>query len=480
MYSEITLSCDLRILFVDTQDEIVREFIIETSESLDRLDRLFVQLEQNPSEREAINDVFRIIHTIKGTCGFLELFKLEQITHSGEQLLASLRSGKIQLNTEVISALLKLVDSVREILCSIEQSGSEGDFDHSELAKQLTLLEQNISNTDAHGAGCSPDACFSSPQTEVQQDILESVLHGVLQPPAPNFTVAEISDPTEFIARMIKSMETARSNEDPMSGADSKIRAAYSTIRVDVGLLDSLMVLVSELVSTRNQLLKFTQTQNEPSLVPLTQQLDLITSELQESVMQTRMQPVMTIWNKFPKIIRDVAQVCGKQVRLEMEGEDTELDRAILEAVKDPLTHIVRNSVDHGIEPPDVRVAQGKNPVGVLALRAFREGRYVSIEIRDDGAGLNVERLKKKVLEKGLIARDRLEAMSEQEIHRVIFLPGFSTAEQVTSISGRGVGMDVVLANIEQIGGTVDLISKAGYGTAIIITFRMHLRLFQR
>ncbi len=257
---------------------------------------------------------------------------------------------------------------------------------------------------------------------------------------------------------------------------DSRSRnAAAETIRVDVHLLDRLMNLVGELVLTRNQITQFSARQTDPNLVSPAQQLNLLTSELQEEVMKTRMQPISIIFDKFPRVVRDVAMGCGKQVLIEMNGKETELDKSLLEAIKDPLTHIVRNSVDHGIETPDARVARGKRPEGHLKLRACHEGGQVVIEITDDGAGIDTTRVKNKALERGLITPQQAVTMSERELLNLIFLPGFSTAEKVTNLSGRGVGMDVVKNNIDRVNGSVDIHSSMGMGTTIKIKIPLTL-----
>ena len=248
-----------------------------------------------------------------------------------------------------------------------------------------------------------------------------------------------------------------------------------SNIRVDVGLLDKLMNLVGELVLARNQILQFSSTQQDTSFLNTSQRLNLITTELQEGVMKTRMQPIGNIWSKFPRVVRDLATSCGKQVNIEMEGKETELDKTIIESIKDPLTHLVRNAVDHGVEMPEKRLAAGKSPEGHLFLRAFHEGGQVNIEISDDGAGIDLERVKQKALEKGLIAPDQAARLSDRELLNLLFLPGFSTAEKVTNVSGRGVGMDVVKTNIEKIGGTVDIQNRVGHGTTLKIKIPLTL-----
>ncbi|MCB0336822.1 MAG: chemotaxis protein CheA, partial [Bdellovibrionales bacterium] len=261
----------------------------------------------------------------------------------------------------------------------------------------------------------------------------------------------------------------------PQGENDKKQSLSDTSLRVDVNLLDSLMNLVGELVLARNQILQFTKTQTDTAFVSTTHQLNLITSELQEGVMRTRMQPISNVWSKFPRVVRDISHNCGKKVRIEMEGKETELDKTILEAIKDPLTHIIRNSVDHGIEDPETRAANGKDPEGCLMLRAFHEGGHVIIEISDDGAGVNSEKVKSKVIEKGILSPEQVARMNEQELANLIFLPGLSTAAQVTNISGRGVGMDVVRSNIEKIGGSVDLHSEFGKRTTLKVKIPLTL-----
>ncbi len=258
-------------------------------------------------------------------------------------------------------------------------------------------------------------------------------------------------------------------------GAGGGSKLADTSLRVNVTLLDSLMNLVGELVLARNQILQFTKSSTDTALVNTCQRLNLITSELQEGVMKTRMQPIANVWNKFPRIIRDIARGCGKDIKIEMEGKDTDLDKTILEAIKDPLTHIVRNSADHGIESPEVREQAGKPRAGTLHLSAYHEGGHVIIEIRDDGAGIDAERVRDKAIEKGVITAEQAKKMGESDLQKLIFAPGFSTAEKVTNVSGRGVGMDVVRSNIERIGGTVDLQSQKGSGTTLFIKIPLTL-----
>jgi two-component system, chemotaxis family, sensor kinase CheA len=271
-----------------------------------------------------------------------------------------------------------------------------------------------------------------------------------------------------------KSSTTAAPAEST-TGEQGRAAVGDTTIRVDVVLLDNLMMRIRELVLARNQIVKHVNGRDASSLVSAVQWLDLITAELQEGVMKTRMLPIGNLWSKFPRVVRDLAAQLGKQVRLEMQGSETELDKTIVEAIKDPLTHLVRNSVDHGIEPPETRQAAGKPVEGRLLLRAFHEGGRVNIEVSDDGAGLNIQRILAKAVERGLISAEQSSRVSQRDAARFILLPGFSTAEKVTSVSGRGVGMDVVKTNIQRIGGMIEVHSRSGKGTTIRIKIPLTL-----
>jgi two-component system chemotaxis sensor kinase CheA len=432
-------------------DDIVREFLVESNENLDLLDRELIQLEKEPTNRNTLASVFRTIHTIKGTCGFLGFTKLEAVAHVGENLLSKMRDGELVLNPDIATALLAMVDAIRQMLGSIEAVGNEGERDDEALVQTLTKL--------LRGKSLPTLAIQPSSPLPVTAESVPSVRNPSTKPPA-EILVGEI--PVE------QGAAKSRDAVEPLQAQQTKQGSVSdSSIRVDVVLLDKLMNLVGELVLARNQILQFSNTKEDAGLMASSQRLNLITTELQEGVMKTRMQPIGNIWSKFPRTVRDVATACGKQIRLEMEGKETELDKTIIEAIKDPLTHIVRNSADHGIEPPAARVAAGKSPEGRLLLRAFHEGGQVNIEISDDGAGLDSEKLRRKALEKGLITPDQAARMTEREAINLIFLPGFSTAEKVTNVSGRGVGMDVVKTNIEKIGGTVDVQSKVGAGTTV-------------
>jgi two-component system chemotaxis sensor kinase CheA len=445
-------------------DEIVKEFLVESTEGLDTLDRNLVALEKQPGDKELMGGIFRAIHTIKGTSGFLGFGRLEAVAHVGESLLSDLRDGKKTLTPEITSALLQLVDAVRSILGVIESNGTDGQDDFVPLVELLTRLQKGEAPAGkAEGAGTpkkASKAAKAEPAAAVE-----------VAPPAP--APAPAPEPVAVVVPVPVSAPAT-----PAAAESAEVRgpqASDSNIRVDVSLLDKLMNLVGELVLARNQILQFTATQQDSSFVATTQRLNLITTELQEGVMKTRMQPIGNVWAKFPRVVRDLALACKKQVRIEMEGKETELDKTIIEAIKDPLTHIVRNSVDHGMESPAERVARGKPAEGRLLLRAYHEGGQVNIEISDDGGGVNVERVKAKALQKGLITAEQAGRMADREVVNMIFAPGFSTAEQVSNISGRGVGMDVVKTNIEKIGGTVDIHSVSGQGTTLKIKIPLTL-----
>ena len=414
---------------MDDQD-VIREFLVESHENLSRLDRDLVELEKHPKDAKLLASVFRTMHTIKGTCGFLAFSTLERISHQAETLLSQLRDSERELSPQLVSLILETVDATRKVLASIEASGEEGPEQFEELTERLRAMAESKAGAD------------SPPVTAA--------------PPVPVAEHPEAPAPAERPEGAKPEEEAAKSSA-----------VADANIRVGVVLLDKLMDLVGELVLTRNQILQFNTEREDATLNVTAQRLNLITTELQEGVMKTRMQPIGVVWNNLPRVVRDMAVALGKQVRLEMVGAETELDRTIIEAIKDPLVHLVRNSCDHGIEPPEARVRAGKPAQGTLTLRAYHEGGHVTIEIIDDGAGVNVDRVKAKAVQKGLAGPEQVARMTDREALNLLFVPGFSTAETVTNVSGRGVGMDVVKSNIERIGGVVDLTSRCGEGTTL-------------
>jgi two-component system, chemotaxis family, sensor kinase CheA len=395
-------------------DEDIQAFLVESYDNLDRIEQDILALEDSSTHSEALHRLYRSLHTIKGNCGFLPFPKLEAIAHAGESLLGKLRDESVGITSEITSILLQTADSIRQMLRDIEATGSETAVDYANLIQTLEAVQNHSSSQAA-----------------------------ALQVP-----VAQ-----------------------PNGAEESEVAAA--NIRVNVELLDQLMTLVEELVLARNQVVSFADGLDNSSFAGICQQLNLITSDLQEGIMRTRMQPMSTVFQKLPRVVRDLAIAHQKQVHIHIEGAETELDRSIIEQIKDPLTHLIRNCVDHGIELPEVRLAQGKPPQGHLSLRAFHEQGKVNLEIKDDGQGIDPEHLKQRSQQLGILNSAQAELLSDREAFELMFLPGFSTAEHVTHLSGRGVGMDVVRSNLEQVNGTIEVQSEINVGS----TFRIKIPL---
>ena len=426
-------------------NEIVREFLLETHENLAQLDLDLVTLEKEPTERETLARVFRTLHTVKGTAGFLGLPKLQTVSHAAENLLSRLRAGELAFQGDIASTLLTVVDAVRAMLASIEATENEGSVEYGELIQSL----ERLTRENAGPVGVKPAA---PPRAE---------------PPPPSVRSGPQEQQTAAMAALPSAAGQSLSLE-PADGAEPRAAAVSdSSIRVDVGLLNKLMNLVGELVLARNQIMQCSAAQGDDGFFGPVQRLNQLTTELQAGVMKTRMQPIGNIWAKFPRLVRDISVACNKKVRLEMEGKETELDRSIIESIRDPLTHLVRNAIDHGIETPADREARGKLPEGRLSLRAYHEGGKVIIEISDDGCGIDPVRVRDKAIAVKLITPEQAARMSDREIINLIFMPGFSTAERVSNFSGRGVGMDVVRTNIEKVGGSVNVDSRLGEGTTV-------------
>jgi len=419
------------------REEILKEFVDECTEGLNKLDQDLVALESNPKNKEIMVRTFRTIHSIKGAAGCLTFKHLESVTHVGESLLCLLRDEKMDWSQDITSALLEMLDTMRRILVQIQLTQSEGEQDCSAIVARLTQLV----------AGANKSA------------------------PPPDSLSASVSSPVP-VAPLVTEPVPA-SKQAPTVPVPHPL--AESSIRVTVELLDKIMNLVGELVLVRNQINQIATQKESLAVLASSQRLNLITMGLQEGIMKTRMQPIENIWSKFPRIVRDVATSCSKKVRLEMKGSETELDKSIIEAIRDPLTHMIRNCIDHGIERPEVRKAAGKPEEGKLLLRAYHEGGLVNIEIADDGAGINLTKIKEKALERSLISQQQADQMSDREAINLIFLPGFSTAEKVTHVSGRGVGMDVVKSNIEGIGGIVDISTQLNHGSVFKIKIPLTL-----
>jgi two-component system, chemotaxis family, sensor kinase CheA len=474
-----------------SMNEVLREFILETQENLAQLDLDLVALERNPTERETLARTFRTLHTLKGTAGFLGLQQMQAVAHAAESLLSALRDGELLFNASIAEALLGVVDAIRRMLTALEVSGEEGEADFADLIQTLELLRRRKSSpqqasgwttASVYEARPAPSSAPASPPPapeqkasipEVQPAARSAPIAPPVSPPPVILSPPKAPEPVSKPSAPIPSpdapspMASLVESTSPEPAAPRMPPVSGSAIRVDVGLLDKLMTLVGELVLARNQIVQFSSAQENAPFQGTVQRLNLLTVELQANVMKTRMQPIHNVWSKFPRVIRDLAVACGKQVRINMEGQDTELDRNIIEAIRDPLTHLVRNAVDHGIEPPTERLARGKPAQGRLLLHAFHESGKVILEITDDGRGIDPRRIADKAIQAKLLSPELADRMSDSELVDLIFQPGFSTAEKITQFSGRGVGMDVVRTNIEKIGGTVSIESRLGRGTTV-------------
>src|SRR5688572_26528683 len=581
-----------------TMDDLLSEFLTETSENLAVLDVELVKLERNPNDMELLGNIFRLVHTVKGTCGFLGLPRLESVAHAGENILGKLRDGELVASVEAVTAVLECLDRIRSIMSDLEANGSEPEGDDSALIQRLNHIAEGgaapVAETPAAAAPKSQPKAVAVATKSATQSIYEQIggmgtidavvevmfsrvmgdlrikhlfdgvnmdrLQGRMREylslvcGGPNtFGKIDLKCPhasavgkgmndTHFdafaghmqaalnalevpahLAAMIMAivfasrdeiMGRAESGSSPVNAAahhaaepapaaapveaepapskaataaamtaapaklDSETKdsaVANQSIRVNVELLENLMTMVSELVLTRNQVLQILRKQKDSEFAGPLQRLNHVTSELQEGVMKTRMQPIGNAWSKLPRLVRDLSHELKKKIELVMIGQDTELDRQVLEMIKDPLTHMVRNSADHGLEGPEERRRNGKPETGKVTLNAYHEGGHIIIEVSDDGKGLAIDKIKAKILLNGLASESELEQMSEQQIQQYVFKAGFSTAAKVTSVSGRGVGMDVVKTNIEKIGGTVEMRSAAGKGTTFFIKIPLTL-----
>ena len=432
-------------------DDLIADFLTETNESLADLDVALVKLERTPDDQDTLSLIFRLVHTIKGTCGFLGLPRLEHVAHAAENVLGKVRDGVLTATPDTVSLVLAALDRIKAIVAGLAATGSEPAGDDSELIAAL----------NAAAAGEAPDAVAAAAAGVAPEPEAEPA-----EPPPPD---------SRLPAAPRAAPAAAAPGRRDRSSTQGEPVAANQTIRVTVDVLEDLMTLVSELVLTRNQLLQLARTQENTGFTVPLQRLSHITSDLQEGVMKTRMQPIGNAWNKLPRLVRDLSREMDKKIELTMLGADTELDRQVLELIKDPLTHMVRNSGDHGLESPAERRAAGKPEAGHITLNAFHEGGHIIIEIADDGRGLPLDRIRAKVLANGLATEAELAGMSEAQMQRFIFRAGFSTADSVTAVSGRGVGMDVVKTNIEKIGGTIDLKSVPGQGTTFTIKIPLTL-----
>jgi two-component system chemotaxis sensor kinase CheA len=451
-------------------DELLRDFLTETNESLDVVDVELVRFEQDPNNAKILGNIFRLVHTIKGTCGFLGLPRLEALTHAAEALMGQFRDG-LPVTGDAVSLVLATIDRVKTLLEALERDQQEPAGDDRDLIDQLEAMCAQAAGRGAPAKNVSVGTLV--PQVlerplrpdEVSLDELERAFREAPGPDAAPSAAAVADAKPEADAKPAEAREEERGEP----------KVASQSIRVQVDTLEHLMTMVSELVLTRNQLMDLVRRHEDSEFKGPLQRLSNVTAELQEGVLKTRMQPIGNAWQKLPRIVRDLSAELGKPIELEMYGAETELDRQVLDLIKDPLTHMVRNSADHGLERPAERRALGKPERGTIRLSACHEGGHIIIEIADDGRGLNTERIRAKAIATGLVSEAEADKLSDAQVHKFIFAPSFSTAETITSVSGRGVGMDVVRANIDQIGGTIDVKSVKGRGTSFIIKIPLTL-----
>jgi two-component system, chemotaxis family, sensor kinase CheA len=427
-------------------DELIADFLAEASEGLESLDNKLVELEKNPEDADLIGSIFRVMHTIKGTCGFLGLDKLASVAHAGENIIDKVRNKELKIDKNNISIVLEAIDVIKSIVEQISETGSEPDKDYSDIIKKIN------------------DAANSAPIKEKSK---------VKKVKKVEKKVASSSAKEASIKEDVEDSVVTKKSED---SNDNKVSYnAVQTIRVNVDVLEKLMQIVSELVLSRNQLIQLTRnSQNSEFTIPV-QQLNMITSSLQEKIMETRMQPISSAWTKIPRMVRDLANDLNKKIELVMLGKETELDRQLIESIKDPLVHMIRNSADHGLETPDERISAGKPEEGVITLEAYHQGGHIIIKVSDDGRGVNVKKVKDKILQNKLATELELDAMPDVQIMQYIFSAGLSTADKVTGVSGRGVGMDVVKNNIEKIRGMVVMDSTEGKGSVFTIKIPLTL-----
>jgi two-component system chemotaxis sensor kinase CheA len=427
-------------------DELLSDFLTETLEHIALLDDELVRLESKPDDPALLSSIFRLMHTVKGTSGFLGLARLESLAHASETVLGLLRDGNRSVDANLVTLILRSLDRIRSLLASLEETGAEPAGEDRDLIGAL-------------------ETCAAGPGSPVEASPVAALPVAAL--PVGALPIADASTAPE------------PTTPAPASAAAEAIAksggVAAQSVRVHVDLLEKLMTGVSELVLTRNQLLQTLRAQKEQAFAAPLQRLNQVVSELQEDVMRTRMQPIGNAWQALPRLIRDLASDLGKKITLEMHGAETELDKQVFELIKDPLTHMVRNSADHGIEPPSERASLGKPETGRIVLEAFHEGGYVVIVLRDDGRGLDIERIRAKAVAQGLATEAETAGLTETQLLQFIFRPGFSTAERITAVSGRGVGMDVVRTNIERIGGTIEVRSRRGSGTTFVVRIPLTL-----
>jgi len=477
--------------------EIVDSFIVETKELLEKLDIDLVELEKNSSDVDLLNQIFRAFHTVKGTSGFLGLEKLQAVTHRSEDILNKLRKGEVILNSEIMDAILMAFDTIKALLDTIEENKNE-NVPTDDVVTVLNNTIEKIEGRQSEPAKPAPEVRPAEEKQPAKKGRKKKAKAGSVDEETAQAEIKEAETPVDAgQPEEPKEMHPIESvpieSPQKFNLTDQKAREAAAgpqaekkgdnSIRVDVERLEDLLNIVSELVLGRNRLaqvnseaaLEIEGTKISRDLADVTKQIDLMTNELQLVVMKTRMVKIAKVFNRYPRTVRDLSKETKKEVRLIMKGEETELDKTLIEEINDPLVHLIRNSLDHGIELPEVRKNIGKDPVGTVTLTAQHEGNNIIITVEDDGKGIDENVLKEKAVSKGLITPERAKEMSKQEAYSLIFMPGFSTAEKVTNVSGRGVGMDVVKTNVTKLRGMINVDSVVGGGTKIIIKLPLTL-----
>ncbi len=464
----------------DEMKEIINEFVVESEESLESLDQMFVALEKDPSNKDLLNEIFRCAHTIKGASGFLGFQRLVEVAHVTEDVLNRLRKGDLDLTPDVMDAVLKAMDIIKDMLGNIRTTGEEGISPSVDFIKCI-LVEEGEGDAGTgkdKGDGESPGPGGTVGAGEDGKGEWAGGAKGSV-PPGP--VKGEGAKDSGGAASREAGRGRARAKAAPLQ------REREHNIRVDISKLDDVLNLVGELVLSRNRLVRLGAGLGEggvdEEILSHTDeaiaQLDLVTSDLQLAVMKMRMQPIAKVFNKFPRMVRDLARNSGKEIDLRLSGEETELDKTVIEEIGDPLIHLIRNSADHGIEPPEEREAAGKPRVGTISLSAMQEGQNIVVCVEDDGKGIDPENIKESAIRKGIITPEEAVRLERKDAFDLIFRPGFSTAKKVSDISGRGVGMDVVKTGITNINGLINIDSTPGKGTRILLRLPLTLAIIQ-
>ncbi|WP_299040823.1 chemotaxis protein CheW [uncultured Campylobacter sp.] len=508
---------------MDDMQEILEDFLVEAFELIEQIDHDLVELEANPEDLELLNRIFRVAHTVKGSSSFLNFDVLTKLTHHMEDVLNKARHGELKITPDIMDVVLESVDMMKALLRSIRERGNDTDAGVSitDICHRLTAINEGRDpNADENRQAQPQEETQSKPQEDSQPES-QSAMDQEPEVDVNSLSEAEVEAEIERLLKVRKAEDQARRDKQKQNSEQSAVQtpestpapaptpaakpapkkeskesnapahssasAVEQTIRVEVKRLDNLMNLIGELVLGKNRLLKIyddveERYEGEKFLEELNQvvsALSLVTTDIQLAVMKTRMLPIAKVFNKFPRMVRDLSRELGKQIDLEISGEETELDKSIVEEIGDPLVHIIRNSCDHGVESPKERLAAGKPEKGIIQLKAYNEGNHIVVEIVDDGKGIDALAVKMKALERGLITEREVDSMSDKEAYSLIFKPGFSMAKQVTNVSGRGVGMDVVKTNIEKLNGIIDIDSEVGKGTIIKLKIPLTLAIIQ-